>query len=106
MYTLPECVYILCFVPFIPLWLFLFNFLSFLRFCGYILYKPSGDLTRPLGNQGVLKGLLHTLNVIMIPMKVSEMFSLVSIFVLLEDEQKVNVRVFVTPIFELILLLI
>jgi len=33
-----------------------------------------------------LKGLLHTLNAIVIPTKVSYLFSLVFIFILLEDE--------------------
>ena len=31
-------------------------------FCGYIPYKPSRDLTRPLGLPRGLKDLLHVLN--------------------------------------------
>jgi hypothetical protein len=31
--------------------------------------KPSRDFTRPLGMSKVLEGLLHTLNVIVFPMK-------------------------------------
>ncbi|GJV29105.1 hypothetical protein Tco_1385553 [Tanacetum coccineum] len=34
--------------------------------CGYVLWKPSRDFTRPLGPPNGLKGLLHTLNATMI----------------------------------------
>ncbi|GJY78607.1 hypothetical protein Tco_0484408 [Tanacetum coccineum] len=39
--------------------------------CGYVLWKPSRDFTRPLGPPSGLKGLLHTLNATVIPTKVS-----------------------------------
>ena len=32
------------------------------RFCGFIFYRPSRDLTRPLGLPRGLKGLLHMSN--------------------------------------------
>ncbi|GJU32439.1 hypothetical protein Tco_1176028 [Tanacetum coccineum] len=38
--------------------------------CGYVLWKPSRDFTRPLGPPSGLKGLLHTLNATVIPTKV------------------------------------
>ncbi|GJX75873.1 reverse transcriptase domain-containing protein [Tanacetum coccineum] len=38
--------------------------------CGYVLWKPSRDFTRPLGPPSGLKGLLHMLNATVIPMKV------------------------------------
>ncbi|GJY02370.1 hypothetical protein Tco_0360522 [Tanacetum coccineum] len=34
-----------------------------------VLWKPSQDFTRPLGPPSGLKGLLHSLNAIVIPMK-------------------------------------
>ncbi|GJY96434.1 hypothetical protein Tco_0513344 [Tanacetum coccineum] len=37
--------------------------------CGYVLWKPSRDFTRPLGPPSDLKGLLHTLNATVIPTK-------------------------------------
>nr|GEV96312.1 RNA-directed DNA polymerase, eukaryota, reverse transcriptase zinc-binding domain protein [Tanacetum cinerariifolium] len=37
--------------------------------CGYVLWKPSRDFTRPLGPSSGLKGLLHTLNATVIPTK-------------------------------------
>nr|GEU88214.1 hypothetical protein [Tanacetum cinerariifolium] len=38
--------------------------------CGYVLWKPSRDFTRPLRPPSGLKGLLHTLNATVIPTKV------------------------------------
>jgi hypothetical protein len=38
-------------------------------FTGIISGKPSRDFTRPLGSHRGLKGLLHTLNAIVHPMK-------------------------------------
>ena len=40
-------------------------------FVGIVTGKPSRDQTRPLGMSGGLNGLLHMLNVIVIPMKVA-----------------------------------
>ena len=40
-------------------------------FVGIVTGKPSRDLTRLPGMPGGLKGLLHTLNAIVIPMKVA-----------------------------------
>ncbi|GJV63430.1 hypothetical protein Tco_1474258 [Tanacetum coccineum] len=37
--------------------------------CGYVLWKPSRDFTRPLGPPSGLKFLLHTLNATLIPTK-------------------------------------
>ena len=42
-----------------------------MTFVGIVTGKPSRDLTRPLGMPGGLKGLLHTLNAIVIPTKVA-----------------------------------
>ncbi|GJU88380.1 hypothetical protein Tco_1300803 [Tanacetum coccineum] len=39
--------------------------------CGYVRWKPSRDFTRPLGPPSGFKGLLHTLNAIVIPKKVT-----------------------------------
>ena len=84
-----------------------FSYFSFfLRFCGYIFCKPLRGLTRPLGEPSGLKGLLHALNVTVIPTKVSYVCSLAFYFlflVLLEDEQKIGVGVFVRPLFDHIL---
>ncbi|GKB28330.1 hypothetical protein Tco_0867731 [Tanacetum coccineum] len=38
--------------------------------CGYVLWKPSRDITGPLGPPSGLKGLLHMLNATVIPTKV------------------------------------
>jgi hypothetical protein len=38
-----------------------------IMFVGIIYGKPSRDFTRPLGSPRGLKGLLHTLNAIVIP---------------------------------------
>ena len=68
--------------------------------------QPLRGLTRPLGEPSGLKGLLHTLNVTVIPTKVSYVCSLAFYFlflVLLEDEQKIGVGVFVRPLFDHIL---
>ena len=42
-----------------------------MMFMGIVTGKPSRDLTRPPGMPRGLKGLLHMLNTIMIPMKVA-----------------------------------
>jgi hypothetical protein len=50
--------------------------------------KPSQDFTRPLGSPRGLKGLLHTLNAIVHPMKdgfILLFFSFISYFVSLRD---------------------
>jgi hypothetical protein len=50
--------------------------------------KPSRDFTRPLGSPKGLKGLLHTLNAIVLPTKegfIFLFFSFISCFVLLRD---------------------
>ena len=56
------------------------DFLLFLNnFVGIFIWKPSRDLTRPLGSPRGLKGLLHTLNAIVIPTTVSQVLRLVFI---------------------------
>jgi hypothetical protein len=52
----------------------------FKMFVGIIPSKPSQDFTRPLGSLSGLKGLLHTLNAIVHPMK--EGFILLFYFIL------------------------
>ena len=42
-----------------------------MTFVGIVTGKPSRDLTRPPGMPRGLKGLLYTVNAIMIPMKVA-----------------------------------
>ncbi|GKE88569.1 hypothetical protein Tco_1566044 [Tanacetum coccineum] len=41
-----------------------------LKYSKYVLWKPSRDFTRPLGPSSGLKGLLYTLNAIVIPTKI------------------------------------
>ena len=50
--------------------------------------------------------MLYILNATVIPIKVSQMFSLIFIYVLFEDEQKLGVGIFVAPIVDLTLALI
>ncbi|GKF67017.1 hypothetical protein Tco_0193534 [Tanacetum coccineum] len=45
------------------------NLIHLNELCGYVLWKPSRDFTRPLGPPSGLKGLLHTLNATVIPAK-------------------------------------
>ncbi|GJW27979.1 RNA-directed DNA polymerase, eukaryota, reverse transcriptase zinc-binding domain protein [Tanacetum coccineum] len=51
--------------------------------CGYVLWKPSRDFTRPLRTPSGLKGLLHTLNATVIPTKLYrkmvEIFEMVNV---------------------------
>jgi hypothetical protein len=52
-------------------------------FVSIIPNKPSRDFTHPLGNPKGLKGLLHTLNVTVYPMKIGFIllfFSFISVF--------------------------
>ena len=69
-------------------------------FCGYIHYRPSRDLTRPLGLPRGLKGLLHMLNAIVTPTKRSiGLLCRFFLFVFLEDEQKIGMGAFDKCIF-------
>jgi len=96
-YNLPKCVYILCalFLLF-PCLRFPSYFLSFLDFVGYLLQT----LTRPYSSTWVTKGFKGLVaHAKYNPDSYeSELFSLVFIFVLLEDEQKVGLGVFAAPI--------
>ena len=77
-------------------------FVFFLRFCGYIFYKPSRDLTRPLGGTKWFKG-LATYAKCNYDSYDSELAFTVLFFALLEDEQKLGVGVFVSMIYDIIL---
>jgi len=106
--TFYPIVYILC----VLLLLFLcFHFFSsfsfFLRFCGYIFYKPSQDLTRPLGGTKGFKGLITYAKCNRDSYE-SELglWSSFLFLVLLKDEQKVGMGVFVRPLFDSFLALI
>ena len=55
-------------------------FLSLNNFGGIFSWKPSRDLTSPLGSPRGLKDLLHTLNATMIPTTVSYDFLLLFSF--------------------------
>ena len=48
-----------------------FSFIFLNNFVGIFIWKPSRDLTRPLGSPRGLRGLLHALNAIVIPTTVS-----------------------------------
>ncbi|GKB76637.1 hypothetical protein Tco_0943532 [Tanacetum coccineum] len=54
----------------------LLDSLSCDELCGYVLWKPSRDFTRPLGPPTGLKGLLHMLNATVIPTKLCKNSSL------------------------------
>jgi len=75
---------------------------SFLGFCGYIFCKPSQDLTRPLGGTKWFKGLVAYAKCNR-DSYYSELSFRVLFFVLLEDEQKLGVGVFVSMIYDIIL---
>jgi len=103
--TIHPIVYILC----VLLLLFLcFHFFScfsfFLRFCGHIFCKPSRDLTRPLRGTKWFKGLVAYAKCYRnsYECELGLQFSFLFL-VLLEDEQKVGVGVFIRPLFDPIL---
>ncbi|GKA38731.1 hypothetical protein Tco_0731282 [Tanacetum coccineum] len=53
--------------------------------CGYVLWKPSRDFTRPLGPPSGLKGLLHTLKATVIPTKLYKMVKFPMMVEVLEE---------------------
>jgi len=69
-YSLPQCVYNVSFVPFMSLSLFPFLFL-FLDFMGISSTNTHETLLVHLTEPSGLKGLLHMLNATVITMKVS-----------------------------------
>jgi len=85
-------IYLFCFLYF-PF--FFSTYFPFSRFCVYIFCKPSRDLTRPLGGTKRFKGIVAyaTYNCNSCE---SELGSSISFsFILLEDEEKIGVGVFV-----------